>query len=114
MRMNLYGVIKMRNISGIADIKRNMIDKICDLAEKSEIVRRVIVFGSAADGTCTDESDVDICFDISCDTKGRATFHLSREATRICDYNCDIFFYNLIGNKLKREIDEKGVIVYEH
>jgi len=104
----------MRNLSGIAEIKQNIVDKICDMAEKHTIVRRVIIFGSAASGNCTEESDVDICFDITCDTKGRATFDLSKETSRICDYNCDIFFYNLIGNKLRNEIDQKGVIVYEH
>ena len=93
--------------------KQDVVAKLCGLAKRYPYVKRMIVFGSAASNTCSEESDIDICFDISCDPQNIGVFNLNKEANKICDYNCDILFYNLLGTRLKSEIDAKGVVVYE-
>ncbi len=86
---------------------------LCNLAKKTPIVKRIIVFGSAATQTCNDNSDIDICYDISCSTQDQRVRDLSLKTSMLCDYNCDVVYYNLIGTNLKKEIDTKGITVYE-
>lgn len=107
------GKISDENIKLIDESKQNIIKEICFLVKDNEIVRRVIVFGSAANKQCNENSDIDICYDISCDTKDLRTYELSKTTGRACDYNCDIVYYSLLGDSLKKEVDTKGIVVYE-
>ena len=109
----MYEVLSVRNISAIDLRKQNIVSSLCDLAESNPIVKKIIIFGSAAKKTCTDSSDIDICYDILCDTTDKRARELSVATSKICDYNCDVVYYDLIGSNLKREIDTKGVTVYE-
>ena len=106
-------VLLMKNLSAIDARKQDTVISLCDLAEKTPIVKRIIVFGSAATQTCNDNSDIDICYDISCSTQDQRTRDLSLKTSMLCDYNCDVVYYNLIGSNLKKEIDTKGITVYE-
>ena len=103
----------MRNITAIDARKINIVSALCDMAEKNPIVKKIIVFGSAASKTCAEDSDIDICYDISCTTRDKRARDLSVLTSKICDYNCDVVYYDLIGSNLKKEIDSKGVTVYE-
>ena len=107
-RTDLGNAIEM-----IDQSKRHMVRKLCELAVKMPIVERIIVFGSAAENACTENSDLDICYVLNCDTKDKRARELSVETSRICDYNCDVVYYDLIGEELKHEIDAKGIVVYE-
>ena len=99
--------------SAIDQSKIGQAEQICRLAGQSGIVRRVIVFGSAATGDCRPESDLDLCFDVKCTTQDLRIFRLRSEVNRICHYNCDIVFYSHVGNRLKDQIDRTGVTIYE-
>ncbi len=101
------------NIEVIDVKKAEIVQKLCDLSHRYDIVNRLIVFGSAANKTCTETSDLDICFDVACGTRDMRAYNLAVDANKICDYNCDIVFYSILGNQLKSEIDQKGVVVYE-
>ena len=103
----------VRNLISIDKNKQSIVNSLCRLAERTPVVKKVIVFGSAANRTCTADSDIDICYDVECDTKDIRIFNLSKETNRICDYNCDIIYYKLAGTNLRNEIDNKGVVVYE-
>ena len=103
----------MRNIAAIDRSKQSMVNALCDMDEKNPIIKKIIVFGSAATNNCTSESDIDICFDISCTVKDKRARELSVQTSRICDYNCDVVYYELLGSRLKSEIDSSGVVVYE-
>ena len=109
----MKGAIYMRDVSGIDKSKEPIVSILCNMAESSDIIKRIIVFGSAASKTCTDESDIDICYDLSCTTKDARARELDVQTAKICDYNCDIVYYGIIGSRLKHEIDTKGVVVYE-
>ena len=43
--------------------KKEIATEICGLANGSDIVKRVIIFGSAATKNCSMDSDLDVCFD---------------------------------------------------
>ncbi len=103
----------MKNIALVSEKKKNIVSNICSIAEKTPIVKRLIIFGSGITEECKDDSDLDICVDISCDTKDLRLFDLRASVNRACDYNCDFVVYNHIGDALKCEIDKKGVVVYE-
>ena len=109
----MKGKNNMRNISCIDKSKISVVSSLCDMAESNNIINRIIVFGSTASKTCQPDSDIDICYDLNCTTRDKRARDLSVETSKICDYNCDIVFYSLIGDSLKHEIDTKGVIVYE-
>ncbi|SEA35530.1 Nucleotidyltransferase domain-containing protein [Oribacterium sp. KHPX15] len=51
--------IKNRNIH-IADIKEDYIDNIISSADLCDQINRIILFGSAAEDRCTEQSDIDI------------------------------------------------------
>ena len=106
-------VKRMRNIAAIDKRKIKIVSDLCNMAESNNVVKRIIIFGSTASKTCLDSSDIDICYDISCDTRDKRARELSVLTSKICDHNCDIVYYDLIGSNLKHEIDTKGVVVYE-
>lgn len=104
----------IKNLPLIDRTKQNVVLEICQNAQQTPIVEKVIIFGSAASGTCTKDSDLDLCYVLSCDTHNLEVYNLSKKTAKACNHNCDIFFYNSIGSKLQSEIDSKGVVVYEH
>lgn len=97
----------------INPIKKDYVDKICDAAKESGIVNRLIIFGSAVTDYCEKESDLDICVDTDCADNNRALFRLYVKMSKICDYNCDILTYSKLGEKIRYEVEQKGVLVYE-
>ena len=103
----------MRDISCIDQSKAGIVSALCDMAETSDIINRIIIFGSAASKTCLPDSDIDICYDLKCSARDKRARELSVITSKICEYNCDIVFYTLIGDNLKREIDTNGVVVFE-
>ena len=96
----------MKDISLVNEKKRDVVNSVCKIAENTS-------FGSSVTKECQNDSDIDICFDITCDTKDLRLFNLRASINQVCDYNCDFLVYSHIGNELKNEIDEKGVVVYE-
>ena len=103
----------MKNVSAIDVSKQNIVSALCDLAERNPIVKKIIVFGSAAINSCTKDSDIDICYDITCSTQDERARKLSVLTSKVCDYNCDVVFYDKIGSNLKNEVDTNGITVYE-
>lgn len=103
----------MRNIAVVDSSKQNIVNKLCDLADSMKIVKKIVIFGSAANQTCSADSDIDICYDLDCDTQDKRARDLSVSTSKICDYNCDVVYYGMIGSNLKDEIDATGVTVYE-
>ena len=102
-----------KNISMIDKSKQSIVQRLCDLSEKTPIVTKLLVFGSAASNTCTEDSDIDICFYINTDVSDKRAFNLTCDAAEICDDNCDILYSSLIGPGFREKIESKGVVVYE-
>ena len=102
-----------KNISMIDKSKRNIVQRLCELCENTPIVIKLIIFGSAAANTCTEDSDIDICFYINTDVSDKRAFNLTCDAAEICDDNCDILYSSLIGSGFLEKIEAEGVVVYE-
>ena len=105
----------MTAIVDISKINRKKIDcvrKMVEVVQNHDIVKRLIIFGSAVTENCTDESDIDICADISYQEKGLKVYNLGVDLFRICNGNCDILFYDRLKGPIKDEVDKKGVVVY--
>lgn len=102
----------MDNLSKINIIKRKNVQEAVKIAKATSIIKRMIIFGSSVTNDCRDESDVDICLDVTCDVTDKRLFRPMYDIDKACDFNCDILLYHDIGTKLKQIIDRKGVEVY--
>ncbi|MCD8067667.1 MAG: nucleotidyltransferase domain-containing protein [Lachnospiraceae bacterium] len=102
----------MVDTSMVNAIKKEEVEKVIQIARKTDVIRRLIIFGSTVTDECREESDVDMCLDISCETSDKRLRRPMYEFNEACDFNCDILFYHKLGEKLKKEIDSNGVEVY--
>jgi predicted nucleotidyltransferase len=76
-------------------------------------IKRIIVFGSAAENKLTFRSDIDIAvvFDeIGKKEAGKFRVNISGRT----DSKIDIQIYNTLPEKIKKEIEEKGKVIYEN
>lgn len=101
-----------KNIRRIYPLKQKQVAQIYDHVKDSDIVRKVIIFGSAVTPKCHIDSDLDICVDADV-SDGMKVYDLQRQIGDICDWNCDILMYSNIGRRLKDTIDREGVVIYE-
>ena len=90
------------NADKIHPLKRLQVKSLLDQLTAQEGVDRVIVFGSSVEDRCTVLSDVDICV-VSNDKVKRP----------YAEFPFDLIIYKDADNRLLREINNKGVIVYE-
>lgn len=100
------------NICNIHPLKQEQVSLIFRQVASNEIVRRLIVFGSAVTGKCHVGSDLDICIDADV-SDGIKVYELQKKIGEICNWNCDILIYSCIGNRLRNTIDAEGVVVFE-
>lgn len=102
-----------KNIEKINPIKRDQVVSCIRIAQRSPKVVKMIIFGSSVREDCSPASDVDICLVINGTTKCMEMYELARDINYACDYNCDILKYHKLNDKFKKEIESKGVVVYE-
>lgn len=100
------------NIGRIYPLKQKQVAKIYDEVKTNDIVRRVIIFGSSVTGKCHIDSDLDICIDADV-SDGMKVYELQKQIGTICDWNCDILMYSNLGDRLKRTVEQEGVVIYE-
>lgn len=103
----------MNNLAKVHVSKRNQVLSVIDIVKKHPSVKRIILFGSSVRDDCNDPDDIDICLDIEGPTKGRTFFELGRDICWACDHNCDLLTYQKLSDHLKREVDEKGIVVWQ-
>lgn len=73
-------------------------------------IKRIYLFGSTAEGTHIFRSDIDIAVEFTNINQKEAT--LFRIKTRVPE-KIDLQVYNILPEKIKKEIIEKGKIIYE-
>jgi predicted nucleotidyltransferase len=95
-----------------AEIKRKIKEITGEIlkSEYSNKIKRIILYGSSAYGMRTFRSDIDIAVEFDEISK--------KEAVKFCikfrdDEKVQIEVYNFLPDKIKKEIDEKGKIIYE-
>ncbi len=75
-------------------------------------INKIILFGSTAEGERTFRSDIDIAVEFyRIDKKEALKFRL--EIMRNFNEKMDLQVYNFLPDKIKKDIDEKGKIIYE-
>ena len=78
-------------------------------------VVRAIVFGSYANGTATEKSDIDIVIDSAGYLRGIQFFEAQAEMEHALPIASDIFEQREVkeGSKMQSEIMKSGVVIYE-
>lgn len=75
-------------------------------------IKRIILFGSAVENNLALRSDIDIAVDFLDIIPADATLFRKRIFGKI-NKRVDLQVYNLLPDNIKKEIDEKGRILYE-
>ena len=101
------------NIDKVNDKKRAQVSMCVDIVKTMPRIKRMIIFGSGVTDNCSEDSDLDICLDIEGSTKGMDLFEVSKNISKACNYNCDMLTYGKLQGRIKEEVDQKGVVVYE-
>jgi len=75
-------------------------------------IKKIILFGSTVENTRTFRSDIDIAVEFDkIDIKEATKFRL--EISKNIDEKVDIQVYNILPEKIKKEIDKKNRILYK-
>ena len=101
-----------KNIHRIYPLTQRTVAKLYEIASNYQVIRKIYVCGSSVTGKCNIDSDLDICIDADT-SDGMKIYHMQKEVGDICDWNCDIVMYCNIGERLKRTVQEEGVVIYE-
>lgn len=75
-------------------------------------IKKIILFGSAVENELTFRSDIDIAVIFDDITIKDATLFRKRILGKV-NSKVDVQVYNILPDKLKKEIDEKGRVIYE-
>ena len=90
-------------------LKKEIFNDIINVIKKYENIKCAYLFGSRARGDYNDKSDIDIAIV----QKGDVTLKLMRELDELrCIYTFDVVDINLIGEKLKENIERDKICIY--
>lgn len=104
------------NIDRVSKVKREKVLRALEFVERENVggvVDKVILFGSSITSACTEESDIDVCFVSKYDAKNEEFFRIFGGFEIASGDVCDVVVYDKVGEKLREEIDKKGVVMYE-
>ncbi len=102
----------LQNLEKIHPLKKEMVAQICNLPAQYPVIRKIIIFGSSVTDECTEDSDIDVYLDLACDLTDEDARNINTSIGRITDYNVDILYSQLIGERLRTEIFSKGVVIW--
>ena len=99
--------------------KSSVIKKLIEEAKKIILndhffkkIKRIILFGSVVENKITFKSDIDVAVDFSKINLKEATLFRKRISGRV-DSKMDVQVYNYLPNKIKKEIQSSGRILYQ-
>lgn len=91
-------------------LKEEIFNDIINVFKKYDSLEKVYLFGSRARGDYKDISDIDIAID----SKEDITFKILRDLDDLrCIHTFDVVNINLIGDKLKENIEKDKICIYE-
>lgn len=91
-------------------LKKEIFDDIINVFKKYKLIEKAYIFGSRARGDYKDISDIDIAID----SKEDITFKILRDLDDLrCIHTFDVVNINLIGDKLKENIEKDKICIYE-
>lgn len=92
-----------KNCQKIYPIQQKKVRALLDELEQNKNVNKVIIFGSSVTNRCHIGSDIDIYVDLNKN---------SNPLTRQYDFEYDLWNNFTVDERLKNEINKKGVVVY--
>jgi predicted nucleotidyltransferase len=96
-----------------ADIKR-MVEEAKEVILEDELagrMRKIVLFGSFVENKMSFRSDIDISVEFGKISVGEATKFRARISGKV-NSRVDVQVYNVLPSKIKKEIDEKGRVLY--
>lgn len=91
-------------------LQEEMFNDIINVFKKYDSLEKVYLFGSRARGDYKDISDIDIAID----SKEDITFKVLRDLDELrCIHTFDVVNINLIGDKLKENIEKDKICIYK-
>ena len=120
IRIKLGAVKELAKYEDEFELKKGLVNKqiirnILEELKQTEIfprIKKIILFGSAAEKDLTLMSDIDIALDFDKITNEEAVKIRSKITGPISD-KLDIQVYNILPDKLKKQIDLNGKILYQ-
>ncbi len=95
------------NAEYIHPLKQEFVQELQQDFQKDPNVKAAIVFGSSVEFRCSSYSDLDLCIErYDCNR----TFHYEAGGPNEA---VDLLYADQIGERLCREIEEKGIVVYD-
>lgn len=94
---------------------KHIIDEIKEIILNDALhkkIKRIVLFGSAAENSLTLFSDIDVSVEFSDISLNEATLFRKRTMGR-ANKRVDVQVYNTLPDKIKKEIDSKGKVLYE-
>lgn len=94
--------------------KQKDVDTIIKYAKSVDYIQRIIIFGSAVTWKCNVNSDIDIAVCFSDDNDDNSYSIFFKFLTKNIKSQFDLIDYQNNTNKyLKKDIDTKGVVIYD-
>ncbi len=101
-------------INGTKRTREQMLAECVRLCQNDSNINRLILFGSVAKGTDTEDSDIDLCIDTTYDIHDRGLFLIFTGIEKACGFACDLLIYSYLSGSIKQEVDTNGVVLYGH
>lgn len=98
--------ITFKNSQYIHPLKQRLVNEYVNYFKNNSNIKAAIIFGSGVEFRCNSYSDLDICierYDVEMGLKNRPE----------CDEEVDIVYEDMIGGRLQKEIEEKGIVVFD-
>lgn len=95
------------NAQYIHPLKQNLVQSYVECFERDDNIKAVVIFGSSVEFRCNSNSDLDICIERYDGEKG------FRDYPEEYLEETDIVYWDLIGDRLRKEIETKGIVVLD-
>ncbi len=99
--------IRFRNAKYVHPLKQDLVQEFQEDFERDANIKAAIVFGSGVEFRCNSYSDLDLCIE-RYDTDKAFCYQAADDGAAV-----DIVYADRIGERLRREIEEKGIVVYD-
>lgn len=76
-------------------------------------IKRIVLFGSAAEHRLLLNSDIDIAVEFGESITKQEAVRFRLDASRTMSEKIDLRVYDVLPDKIKKEIDQKGKVLYE-
>lgn len=95
------------NAEYVHPLKQELVQEFQRDFEEDENIKAAIVFGSGVEFRCNSYSDLDLCIE-RYDTEKTFRYQAAASGEAV-----DVLYADRIGERLRREIEEKGIVVYD-